>query len=86
MMIHSDAMAHMDEQEFVGNLILLIVGGNDTTRNTMSALAYGLDLFPDERAKLEARPVADPQRGAGGACAGRPRSRTCAAPRPATPS
>lgn len=57
MMIHSDAMAEMDEQEFVGNLILLIVGGNDTTRNTMSALAYGLDRFPGERAKLENEPA-----------------------------
>ncbi|TPG40349.1 cytochrome P450 [Sphingomonas koreensis] len=56
MMIHSDAMAHMDQFEFIGNLILLIVGGNDTTRNSMSAMAYGLDLFPDERAKLEANP------------------------------
>jgi len=56
MMIHSDAMAEMDHMEFIGNLILLIVGGNDTTRNSMTALAYGLDLFPDERAKLEADP------------------------------
>jgi cytochrome P450 len=56
MMIHSDAMAEMDQYEFIGNLILLIVGGNDTTRNSMSAMAYGLDLFPDERAKLEANP------------------------------
>jgi cytochrome P450 len=56
MMIHSDAMAHMDQYEFIGNLILLIVGGNDTTRNSMSAFAYGLDQFPDERAKLEADP------------------------------
>ena len=56
MMIHSDAMAHMDHFEFIGNLILLIVGGNDTTRNSMSGLAYGLDKFPDERAKLEADP------------------------------
>ncbi len=56
MMIHSDAMAEMDQMEFIGNLILLIVGGNDTTRNTMSALAYGLDKFPDARAKLEADP------------------------------
>jgi cytochrome P450 len=56
MMIHSDAMAEMDQMEFLGNLILLIVGGNDTTRNTMSAVAYGLDLFPDQRAKLEANP------------------------------
>jgi cytochrome P450 len=57
MMIHSDAMSHMDHFEFIGNLILLIVGGNDTTRNTMSALAYGLDKFPESRAKLEADPT-----------------------------
>ncbi|MFN3433976.1 MAG: cytochrome P450 [Sphingomonas sp.] len=57
MMIHSDAMSHMDHFEFIGNLILLIVGGNDTTRNSMSALAYGLDRFPEERAKLEADPA-----------------------------
>ena len=56
MMIHSDAMGHMDDNEFLGNLILLIVGGNDTTRNSMSGLVYGLDKFPDERAKLEADP------------------------------
>ncbi|WP_374943886.1 cytochrome P450 [Sphingomonas sp.] len=56
MMIHSDAMSHMDPHEFIGNLILLIVGGNDTTRNSMSALAYGLDLFPDARAMLERDP------------------------------
>ncbi|HVI99708.1 MAG TPA: cytochrome P450 [Sphingomonas sp.] len=56
MMVHSDAMSHMDQYEFIGNLILLIVGGNDTTRNSMSAYAYGLDRFPDERAKLEADP------------------------------
>jgi len=56
MMMHSDAMAEMDQMEFLGNLILLIVGGNDTTRNTMSALAYGLDLFPDQRSKLEGDP------------------------------
>ena len=60
MMIHSDAMAEMDQMEFLGNLILLIVGGNDTTRNSMSAAAYGLDLFPDERAKLENDPALIP--------------------------
>ena len=53
-MLQSDAMKHMSEHEFMGNLILLIVGGNDTTRNSMSAYAYGLHCFPEERAKLEA--------------------------------
>ncbi|MBL0914434.1 MAG: cytochrome P450 [Sphingopyxis sp.] len=52
-MLQSDAMSHMSEHEFMGNLILLIVGGNDTTRNSMSAYAYGLHSFPEERAKLE---------------------------------
>ncbi len=55
-MLRSDAMNHMSEQEFMGNLILLIVGGNDTTRNSMSSFAYGLSQFPEERAKLEANP------------------------------
>ncbi|WP_109354581.1 cytochrome P450 [Sphingorhabdus sp. EL138] len=56
MMIHSEAMKDMDQMEFMGNLVLLIVGGNDTTRNTMSGLAYGLDQFPDQRQKLQQNP------------------------------
>ncbi len=60
MMIHSDAMSHMSDHEFIGNLILLIVGGNDTTRNSMSGLIYALDKYPGERAKLEADPALIP--------------------------
>ncbi len=52
-MLQSDAMKHMSQQEFIGNLILLIVGGNDTTRNSMTAYAYGLHKFPEQRAILE---------------------------------
>ncbi|MDT0506401.1 cytochrome P450 [Novosphingobium sp. MMS21-SN21R] len=48
MMIHSDAMNHMSPQEFMGNLVLLIVGGNDTTRNTMSGIVHALEKFPDQ--------------------------------------
>jgi cytochrome P450 len=55
-MIHSEALSGMDQFTYMGNLILLIVGGNDTTRNSMSGFAYGLNAFPDERAKLEANP------------------------------
>lgn len=56
MMIHSEAMNHMSPQEFMGNLVLLIVGGNDTTRNTMSGIIHALDQFPDQRELLERDP------------------------------
>jgi cytochrome P450 len=58
-MIHSP-MKDMTPLEYMGNLILLIVGGNDTTRNSMSGYAYGLDQFPDEREKLEKNPALIP--------------------------
>lgn len=60
MMINSDAMNHMSPQEFMGNLVLLIVGGNDTTRNTMSGIVHGLDQFPDQRAIFESDPSVIP--------------------------
>ncbi|MDY7098228.1 MAG: cytochrome P450 [Pseudomonadota bacterium] len=56
MMIHSDAMNQMDPMEFMGNLVLLIVGGNDTTRNTMSGIIHSLDQFPDQRKLFEENP------------------------------
>jgi len=40
--------------EFIGNLALLIVGGNDTTRNSMTGGILGMNRFPDEFAKLKA--------------------------------
>lgn len=53
-MAHSSDMRDMPPMEFLGNVILLIVGGNDTTRNSMSAGVYALSAFPGEYAKLRA--------------------------------
>jgi cytochrome P450 len=53
-MIHSDATRDMTPQEYLGNLLLLIVGGNDTTRNSMSALPIVNRIWPDEWAQIAA--------------------------------
>lgn len=42
--------------EFLGDLILLMVGGNDTTRNSMTGGVLAMNEFPDEFAKLKADP------------------------------
>lgn len=52
MMIHSQSFGEMDAAEFMGNMATLIVGGNDTTRNSMSGLAEALTLWPDQWDKL----------------------------------
>jgi len=56
MMAHGEATKNMHPMEFLGNLILLIIGGNDTTRNTMSSSVLEMHRNPDERAKLYADP------------------------------
>jgi cytochrome P450 len=53
-MIHSDALSKMDQQEFIGNMALLVVGGNDTTRNSMSALIDVIHRWPEEWEKIKA--------------------------------
>ncbi|MGH7010660.1 MAG: cytochrome P450 [Caulobacteraceae bacterium] len=56
MMAHAEATRHMGPEEFLGNLILLIVGGNDTTRNSISGGLYALNKFPREYGKLRVKP------------------------------
>jgi cytochrome P450 len=57
MMAHSEATRDMDPKNFLGNLILLIVGGNDTTRNTLSGSVYALNKHPDQYRKLKDNPA-----------------------------
>jgi cytochrome P450 len=56
MMAHSEATRDMDPKNFLGNLILLIVGGNDTTRNTLSGSIYALNKNPEQYRKLRENP------------------------------
>jgi cytochrome P450 len=56
MMAHSPATRNMKPQEFLGNLILLIVGGNDTTRNSISGGVLFMNQNPAEFQKLRDDP------------------------------
>lgn len=54
MLIHNEETARMNENPelFLGNLLLLIVGGNDTTRNSISGGVMALNKYPDQYQKL----------------------------------
>ena len=51
---HGESTKNMAPNEFLGNVLLLIVGGNDTTRNSISAGVQALNQFPEEYEKLKA--------------------------------
>lgn len=56
MLAHGKDTKNMQPYEFLGNLILLIVGGNDTTRNSISAGVWALNQNPEQYDKLRANP------------------------------
>ena len=56
MMAHGDATRNMTPDEYLGNVILLIVGGNDTTRNSLTGGLLALSQNPAEYEKLRANP------------------------------
>ncbi len=53
-MIHSDAMGNLTPLERIANIALLIVGGNDTTRNSMSGFIEACQLYPEQLERLRA--------------------------------
>lgn len=56
LLAHGEKTKNMTPMELLGNVVLLIVGGNDTSRNTMSASVYALNKYPDQYAKLKEDP------------------------------
>jgi cytochrome P450 len=54
MLAHGEATKDLinDPMGLLGNILLLIVGGNDTTRNSISGGVIALNQYPDEYQKL----------------------------------
>jgi cytochrome P450 len=56
MLAHGEATRAMSQFEYLGNVILLTIGGNDTTRNTITGSVFAMNRYPDQFAKLKADP------------------------------
>jgi cytochrome P450 len=56
MLAHGEDTRNMSPREYFGNVILLTVGGNDTTRNTISGSVLALNQNPDQYDMLRANP------------------------------
>ena len=55
-LVHGESTRNMAPNEFLGNMLLLIVGGNDTTRNSISGGVLALNQYQDQYSKLRANP------------------------------
>ena len=62
MLAHGESTRDMIDRpmEYLGNLMLLIVGGNDTTRNSISGGVLALNRYPDQYEKLRRNPALVP--------------------------
>ncbi len=57
MLAAHSATASLNPVNFLGNILVLIVGGNDTTRNSMSGAIIAFDRFPEQLERLRAEPA-----------------------------
>lgn len=53
-MVHNEVTAAFNPMELMANIVLVVVAGNDTTRNSMSGLIEGLNRYPDQLDVLRA--------------------------------
>jgi cytochrome P450 len=61
MLAHDESTNNMSPQELLGNVLLLIVGGNDTTRNSITGGVLALNQFPEQYEKLMQNPALIPK-------------------------
>ena len=59
MLAHGEATRDLPSRphEFMGNILLLVVGGNDTTRNSMSGSVLAMNAYPEQYRKLRENPA-----------------------------
>jgi cytochrome P450 len=60
MLAHGAATRDQEPAQYLMNVSLLLIGGNDTTRNTISGSLFALNEFPNEYRKLRENPVIIP--------------------------
>jgi cytochrome P450 len=60
MLAHGPDTRTSSMDQYFSNVTLLIIGGNDTTRNTISGSIYALNRYPEQNAKLRANPALVP--------------------------
>lgn len=57
MMVFSEGTKDLSPEEFLGNLLNVIIGGNDTTRNSFTGGVVALNRYPDQYEKLRQQPT-----------------------------
>ena len=60
MLAHGPLTRTSSMDQYFSNVTLLIIGGNDTTRNTISGSIFALNHFPEQYDKLRANPALIP--------------------------